>query len=75
MKGHSKKCSELENIKFENLRDINIEIYNYDNYINSIKEILKVYLFLTYANFITESNKDWKSYLNTYIPFIGVYGI
>lgn len=67
MKGHSKKCSELENIKFENLRDI--------NFINSIKEILKVYLFLTYANFITESNKDWKSYLNTYIPFIGVYGI
>ena len=50
MKGHSKKCSELENIKFENLRDINIEIYNYDNYINSIKEMLKVYLFLTYAN-------------------------
>lgn len=48
---------EIENIKFENFRDINIEVNNYDNYINTIKDQLKIYPFLNYSNFINESKK------------------
>ena len=54
---HSKKCDELFKKKYDNYREINIEIVNYKNFRLGLIEYLKINPMITYHDFLKEALK------------------
>ena len=54
---HSVKCDELFKKKYDNYKEINIEIDNYKNFRLGLIEFLKINPIITYHDFMREAIK------------------